>query len=155
MELIKIEALLRKYEEGTTSLAEEEQLRTFFTTGQVPEHLKSYELLFSFSSKAKNITYTGKPAFGFKPQENKRKRKFYAYAGIAASILLIASVFTFQELHENQYSDKELGTVQDPQEAYQQAKQTLAMVSQVLNNSKEDLVYIKEFNNTKNQFIKE
>ncbi len=155
MELNKIEALLRKYDEGTTSLAEEKELQDFFATQEIPAHLISYKTMFSFTSKAKDITYSGKPSFSFRPAQPQRKRNFYVYTGIAASILLFASVFTFQELNENSFSDQELGTVQNPKEAYQQAKQTLTMISQVLNNSKEDLVYIKEFNNTKNQFIKE
>lgn len=150
MELTKIEALLKKYEEGTTTLAEEEQLRAYFAAQNVRGHLQGYKALFSFTSEAKNITYSGNQV-----SPSNRRKKQYSVAGLAASILLIISLVTYFNYNKSSLSTNELGTVQNPKEAYFQAKQTLNMISNVLNNGKEDLVYIKEFNNTKNKFIKE
>lgn len=44
---MNIEGLLEKYFEGTTTCAEEQALRKFFTGKDVPEHLESYRPLFA------------------------------------------------------------------------------------------------------------
>ena len=51
-------------------------------------------------------------------------------------------------------SDSNLGTIQDKEEALQKSMEALKMVSELMNEGKEDLIYLKEFNNTKNKFIK-
>lgn len=50
-------------------------------------------------------------------------------------------------------SDNNLGTITEEEIAMEKAKETLAMVSQIMNEGKSDLVYLKEFNNTKNKII--
>ena len=42
-----IEELLERYFEGETSAAEEKQIRAFFASGEVPEHLAAYAPLFA------------------------------------------------------------------------------------------------------------
>ncbi|MCD8173129.1 MAG: hypothetical protein LUD76_06685 [Alistipes sp.] len=52
-----VETLLAKYFEGETSLAEERELREFFTSGvEVPDHLKYAEALFGFFAGAAEET---------------------------------------------------------------------------------------------------
>ena len=41
-----IEELLERYFDGETSAAEEKQIRAFFASGEVPEHLAAYAPLF-------------------------------------------------------------------------------------------------------------
>lgn len=48
METEKIEHLLKKYFEGETTLEEEQQLRSFFSGEEIPDHLKSYADLFRY-----------------------------------------------------------------------------------------------------------
>ena len=43
-----IEELLERYFEGETSAAEEKQIRAFFASGEVPEHLAAYAPLFAY-----------------------------------------------------------------------------------------------------------
>jgi hypothetical protein len=52
MELEKIEALLEKYWEGETTLAEERQLKAFFNQADVPAHLKIFQSQFRFFSES-------------------------------------------------------------------------------------------------------
>jgi hypothetical protein len=52
MELEKIEALLEKYWEGETTLAEERQLKAFFNQAEIPAHLKVFQSQFRFFSEA-------------------------------------------------------------------------------------------------------
>lgn len=43
-----IEELLERYFDGETSAAEEKQIRAFFASGEVPEHLAAYAPLFAY-----------------------------------------------------------------------------------------------------------
>lgn len=53
MNTSEIKTLLNKYFEGATSLEEEEILRTFFTSAQVPEEFQSYAHHFQFFKELK------------------------------------------------------------------------------------------------------
>ncbi len=147
MELHKLESLVKRYDDGGTTLEEEKLLKKYFHSEKVPEHLKEYEVIFSFSEEEKNICHPGK----FKLKSDK---KWYAIIGIAASILIAFGIFTFQENQQQNFPQNELGTIETPEEAYFKAKEALQMVAQIMNNSKEELVYLDEFNKTKNQIIK-
>lgn len=146
MELDKLETLLKRYDEGETTLEEEKLLRKYFHSAEIPEHLKEYKVIFNFSEKERRIHYPGK-------FQLKSGRKWYAI-GLAASILIAVGIFTFHENDQQNFSQNELGTIENPEEAYFKAKETLQMVAQIMNNSKEELVYLEEFNKTKNQIIK-
>lgn len=53
MEWDKLEKLLARYDEGETSLAEEQELREYFSTNEVPEELYAYKLMFAYVSREK------------------------------------------------------------------------------------------------------
>lgn len=146
MELNKLESLLKRFDDGETSLEEEKFLKEYFHLVKVPNHLKEYQLIFNFSEEEKNIHHPGKIKL-------KSGRKWYAI-GLAASILIAVGIFTFQENEQQNFSQSELGTIENPEEAYYKAKETLQMVAQIMNNGKQELVYLEEFNKTKNQIIK-
>lgn len=146
MELHKLESLLKRYDDGETSLEEEKLLKEYFHSEEVHTHLSQYKVIFNYSEEEKNIRYPG-------TLKLRSGRKWYAI-GIAASILLAVGVITFQENERQYYSQNELGTIENPEEAYYKAKETLQMVAQIMNNGKGDLIYLNEFNKTKNQIIK-
>ena len=146
MELYKLEFLLKRYDDGETSLEEEKLLKNYFLEEKVPEHLEHYKMIFNFSEEERKIHYPGK----FKLKSG---RKWYAI-GLAASVLITIGIFTFQENEQQNLTQNELGTIENPEEAYYKAKETLQMVAQIMNNGKEELVYLEEFNKTKNQIIK-
>ncbi|UHG89282.1 HEAT repeat domain-containing protein [Spirosoma oryzicola] len=50
---LDIEALLKKYYEGETTVAEENQLRQFFQQENVPEHLRSHTAQFRYFAEAR------------------------------------------------------------------------------------------------------
>jgi hypothetical protein len=147
MELNKLESLLKKYEEGNTTLAEEKQLQCYFSSEEIPAHLKSYKIIFAYSANEKNRTYPGKTKLAPK------KGQFF-FIGIAASILLAIGIFAWQNNSREEIPEHDLGTIEDPQEAYQKTKKALQMVAEVFNTGREDLKYLNEFNKTKNKFIK-
>lgn len=148
MELDKIETLVGKYEEGDTTLAEEKILQEYFTTAQVPPHLEQYKLLFSYTTRERASTYTGKV-------ELKSKKKRYAFVGIAASILLAVGLFVSVNSGQEEFAKQDLGSIEDPEEAYYKAKETLQMVATVLNTGKEDLKYVEEFDKARSRYLKD
>jgi hypothetical protein len=147
MELNKLESLLKKYDEGKTSLVEEKQLRDYFTSKDVPEHLQDYKIIFAYSANEKKRTYPGN-------FQLKSKKKQFLFIGIAASILMAIGIFSWENNSVEEISEHNLGTIEDPQEAYDKTKEALQMVAEVFNAGREDLEYLNEFNKTKNKFIK-
>lgn len=152
MELNKIETLLIKYDEGATNLEEERILKEYFASGDVPEYLWGYKMMFGFTAKAKKTSYPYKLNLKKKPRSN---RKLYSLIGIAASLALALGVYFYQENEQPNFLASDYGTIEDPEEAYLKTKETLLMIAEVFNNGKEDLGYIKEFNKTKDKFINE
>jgi hypothetical protein len=63
MELEKIEALLEKYWEGETTLAEERQLKAFFKQAEIPAHLQLFQSQFRFFDEASQEKAPDKQAF--------------------------------------------------------------------------------------------
>ena len=57
MNIEKIEQLVKKYDEGQTSLEEEVLLREFFRSDEVPDSLKSYKGLFDYYEGAKKSVH--------------------------------------------------------------------------------------------------
>lgn len=145
MELSKIEKLLDRYDEGKTSIAEEKLLREYFLNADVPEHLKSYQLMFRFSASQAEEKLENKPKVV-------SRRNWYSWTSIAAILIVALGIFFYND-SSRMLNDNDLGTISDEELALQKTKETLHMVAQIMNEGKSDLVYLKEFNNTKNKII--
>lgn len=148
MELNDLRKLLEKYEEGATSLQEEQELKRYFKDNTIPQEFIAYKSIFNFKEEAKKIEYTKEIEVGVSPKQK------WAYAGIAASILLVMSFLFFNDLSQEKLENQNLGTIEDPEEAYLKTKETLQMVANVFSERREDLEYLNEFNKTKNKIIK-
>lgn len=97
---MKIEELLKKYFEGETTCAEEQELRHFFSTENVPEHLNCYRPLFlcletecrkqNEIRSEKNVPKQNhqEPTKPDSIRRNHRRQLYIWGAGIAASLLL-------------------------------------------------------------------
>lgn len=145
MELDKIEKLIHRYDEGETSLSEERILQEYFLNEEVPEHLKSYQLIFKFSANQAEKTLESKP-------EVSSKKNWYTWSSIAAILIVALGLFFFND-SSRMLNENDLGTISDEELALQKTKETLNMVSQIMNEGKSDLVYLKEFNKTTNKII--
>jgi len=147
MELNKIERLLSRYEEGETTLAEEKELRKYFSQEEIPEHLEAYALLFKFQSQQIKTTFTEN-----EPIELERKNYRFAWTSIAAVIIVALGLFYFNQSQPS-LTTSEMSSVTEQEQALEKTKQTLKMVSAMMNEGTSDLVYLQEFNKTKNQII--
>ncbi len=147
MELDKIERLLAKYDEGETTLAEESLLRDYFLREDVPAHLTAYKLIFAFSAEQRNQSFRNEPQI-----KESRKNNRFAWTSIAAILIVALGILFFNDSSQR-LNENDLGTISDEELALQKTKETLNMVSQIMNEGTADLVYLKEFNNTTNKII--
>lgn len=133
----QIKHLLEKYLEGTTSLAEEKELKAYFSSEEIAAELTEYEPLFNFFASERTKSYQPK-----KQSTNRNNR--FTWFGIAAGIAIIIGIFLFKPTSQNN-----LGTIQDPELALQKTKEVLNFISKEMNTGKGGLVYLTEIENTK------
>lgn len=90
----KIEELIERFFEGMTSNEEEKELYKFFSSNEIPEHLKKYKPVFEyFEQGIVDETNKNEDIKTIQQQESpkNRKRLIYTVSGIAASILIVLS----------------------------------------------------------------
>lgn len=151
MELAKIEQLLEKYFEGETTIAEEIQLKQYFSTEQVAAHLEHYKPLFGYFASEKEEQFS--PTLSLKT----KKRFTVARIGIAASLIFLVSVITFinfKPTNQPQVANTELGSFETPEEAFEETQKALALLSEKVNIGMESVNYINEYENSKNLIFK-
>lgn len=85
---MRIEELLDKYFEGNTSTAEEKELRTFFSSGNIPPHLSAYKPMFAYFDEEIATAEATKSA----PVRRDKRIVLYLLSGVAAAILLVLGV---------------------------------------------------------------
>lgn len=144
MDSNKIEQLLETYFEGETTLEQEQQLRQYFMGKDVAPHLEPYIGMFCAFAKAQQETTTAPITL---PSS---KTNYRWIAGIAAAVVLALGILT-----QNNTSEDYSSTYQDQQVAVLKTKQTLGMVSKMIQQSAAQLGAVKEFENTTNRFFKQ
>jgi len=151
MNLQEINRLLEKFFNGETSLEEEKQLRSFFSSREVPPKWQGMAEYFSFLREERTLNL-GQPDFDSRLEESLaesrisrlfdlRRPWIYWAAGVAASILILVAVFVKFDPFSGKISD----TYDNPEVAYVQAKKILMFVSTQLNKGTENLDQINKF----------
>lgn len=149
MELDKVDALLEKYFDGETSVAEENELKNYFSSVGVAPHLEQYRPLFGYFAEAKEQKLTNKIALVSK---NRKK----AWLSIAASIAVLIGVGTYTYFSMDTVKEnKELGTYDDPKEAFEATQKALAMLSNNVNVGVEGVQYLQVYEITKEKVFVE
>jgi hypothetical protein len=145
MEFSKIEILLEKYFEGETSIAEEIELKNYFSSPNVAPHLVQYQPLFGYFSIAKEQKYTQQiPLLSIKHK--------VAWLSIAASVVIMLGIGSYLYFNANvAMENKDLGSYDDPEEALAATQKALAMLSNNVNVGVESVQYIQVYENTKNK----
>ena len=145
MNLQEIERLLEKYFEGESTLSEEEQLRKFFASGNVPERWNDLARYFTYFDQEKDLSMMD-PSFDESIMEKVKESKLgaimdihrpwiYWISGIAATILILLAIFVKFDPISKRVED----TYKDPQLAYNEAKKILLFVSAKFNQGTKNL----------------
>ena len=132
MVLNSIEKLIEKYENGETSLKEEQVLKNYFTSGTVAPHLEMYKPLFTYFLANQQEQFT-------KDVPLKTKKAFnYKWISVAAVAVLMLGFYF------NNPSD--VGTIDDPEIAFNEVSKSLAMISDHFNKGTSTVGYLNEVN---------
>ena len=153
MELNKIEDIIEKYFQGETSIAEENQLKEYFSSPNVAQHLEQYKPMFGYFSQAKEQ----KSTYEIPLQSKKRNVAWLSIAASAVVLLGIGTYFFISEQKETTAvaSQTELGTYDNPEEALKATQKALALLSNNVNVGIESVQYIKEYEQSKNKIFKQ
>lgn len=150
MESVRIEQLIDKYFEGQTSIAEERELKAYFSSSDVAQHLEQYRDVFGYFTQAKEQEFTKSVPLKAKKQSN------VMWLSIAASIVLVFGIATFKMMEtETPKPSAELGTYDSPELAMAETQRALDLVSAKLNVGIESVSYINEYETAKNKIFKE
>ncbi|OHT44370.1 hypothetical protein [Flavobacterium tructae] len=152
MEFNKIEDILEKYFQGETTIAEENQLKEYFSSPDVAQHLEQYKPMFGYFSQVKEQKSTQAIPL-------KTKKRKVAWLSIAASAVVLLGIGTYFYTSEKNATpvtaQSELGTYDDPEEALAATQKALALLSNNVNVGIESVQYIKEYEQSKNKIFKQ
>ncbi|WP_337967151.1 hypothetical protein [uncultured Flavobacterium sp.] len=152
MELDKIENILEKYFQGETSIAEEKELKEYFSSSNVAQHLEQYKPMFGYFSQVREQKSTQEI-----PLQTKKRN--VAWLSIAASAVLLLGIGTFfyvsQKPADPVVAQSELGTYDNPEEALAATQKALALLSNNVNVGIESVQYVKEYEQSKNKIFKQ
>lgn len=144
MVLNNIEQLLEKYNNGETSLKEEQQLKDYFKQETVAPHLEMYKPMFAYFLVSQEEQFTKDV-----PLET-NKNNLYKWISVAAVAVLMLGFYFNSPLT----SQEDLGTYDDPEMAYLEVKQSLEMISTHFNKGASSINYLNEVENTTSLIFK-
>ncbi len=132
MESGKIEKLLDNYFEATTTVAEEEALKEYFSGDEVAPHLEKFSPLFNYLSHAKEERFT--------KQVPLKPRKFnYRWISVAAAVILAVGIYFGPDTYRDYQEQREA------EYAYQETKKALSLLASNLERGTEKVAYLNEF----------
>ncbi len=140
MESHKVESLLEKYFEAETSVAEEQQLQEYFNSDGVAQHLMQYKGMFCYYSVARQE----KPEQQVPLKPAKPRAEWLSWAASAAVLLGVGSFLYF-----NSQRPQDLGTFDDPAQAFAETQKALELLSGNVNKGFESVNYVGEYEATK------
>ncbi|MHC0442255.1 hypothetical protein [Flavobacterium sp. 3-210] len=152
MELDRIENILEKYFQGETTIAEEKELKEYFSSPNVAQHLEQYQPMFGYFSQVKQQKSTQEI-----PLQTKKRN--VAWLSIAASAVVLLGIgtyfFTSEKNSAPAVAQSELGTYDNPEEALAATQKALALLSNNVNVGIESVQYINEYEQSKNKIFKQ
>ncbi|TDS15364.1 hypothetical protein DFQ03_2005 [Maribacter caenipelagi] len=141
MELHNIEKLIEKYFEATTTVAEEEILKKYFSEDKVAPHLEQYTPLFNYFTIAKEERFT-------KQVPLKPRRNYLKWVSVAAIAVFMFGLYFYQPIPPpvtlaDEYTPEEI----------ESAKEAFALLAMNFNKGTEQLYHLDEFEKTTNKFL--
>ena len=137
MESDRIEKLLEKYFEATTTTAEEKELKDYFTKGEVASHLEQYAPMFTYFSAAKEERFTRQVSL---------KTRGYIYQWISVAAVAVIALGLF---FGNKYQEQK-----EAEFAYQETRKALSLLAENLDRGTQKVAYLNEFETTKQKIYK-
>ena len=136
MELDRIEKLLEKYLNASTSITEEKELRTYFSQESIPTHLEQYAPMFQYFSMAKEERFTKQVPI---PINVRTRRDYFMWVSVAAVAVLMFGIYFGKEYQKQKEIDY----------AYSETKKALNLLADNFSRGTEKVAYLNEFENTK------
>ena len=146
MESNRIEIILEKYFQGETNTAEELELKKYFSSSDVAQHLEHYTPLFVYFAEAKEQKSSHKLPL----QTIKRN---VMWLSIAASVAVLLGISTFTYFH-SPTEKEDLGTYETPEAAFAATQKALALLSENVNVGIESVEYVNEYEYSKDLIFK-
>jgi hypothetical protein len=154
MESIKeIRELLDRFYLGETTLEEERRMQEYFSSNTVPEEfIPDRDLFRSIGSGNEAIhvplDLNQKILTGIDREERKitrtRRISVYSLSGLAAGLLVVIALYVGYFRNDNSARLAMTDTYENPQDAYEEAKRTLAFVSAKLNTGTAELKHVQQ-----------
>ena len=159
MVLNNMEKLIEKYDNGETTLKEEQQLKDYFSQETVPPHLEVYKSMFQY------FLYTHEEQFTKDvPLKSKKTYSLYQWISVAAVAVIMLGVYF-------QMGGPTEAEKQEALLAYNQTMEVFNLVSSQLNKGTEgiealnmvtsnfdkgsdNIAYLGEFSKTTNKILK-
>jgi hypothetical protein len=146
----KIEQLIEKYFQGETSIAEENELKNYFSSSNVAQHLEQYKPIFGYFSQAKTEQFDK-----MIPLKTKKQNKAMWFS-FAASVVVLLGIGTFMYFNnETPKTSGEYGTYENPEVALKETQKALALLSKNVNIGIESVGYINEYEVAKDKVFVE
>lgn len=149
MALDRIEILIEKYFEGETSIAEEKELKAYFSSSDVAQHLEQYKPVFGYFSQAKQEQFTVSI-----PLKSGKKQKRLAWLSVAASVVVMLGIGFFAYQNASDPNQENLGVIDDPEIAFRETQKALALISKHVNTGIKSVNYLGEYQQSKNKIFK-
>ncbi|MBX2967513.1 MAG: hypothetical protein KF845_15330 [Cyclobacteriaceae bacterium] len=156
MDSKKLEELVKKYWNCETSLEEEQQLREYFRGGNIPESWRETAALFRYFDEQKSKTtdsqFDETVLASIKKMPARKEGRVVKWvaasmriaAGVA--VLLAAIYFVRQELRSDTAMASAEDTFEDPQQAFEETKKALLMISKGFGRAEQQAKKINMFN---------
>ncbi len=153
MVLNDIEILIEKYENGETTLKEEQQLKDYFSQGTVEPHLEVYKSMFQYFLVTKEEQFTKDV-----PLNTKNTFALYKWISVAAVAVLMFGVY-IQNTKPSDEMDPVLA--QQTMEAlsllstnFNKGTSSVNLLSSNFSKGAENIAYVGTFGETTNKIFK-
>ena len=147
MELNKVELLIEKYFQGETSIAEEKELKSYFSSLSVAQHLEQYRSLFVYFTHESELKFTPEV-----PLQSKKRNLAWMKIAVSVAVLLCGGTYVY---FDNKVVKEDLGTYDNPEVALKETQKALAMISNHVNRGIESVIYVQEYEKSKKIIFKQ
>jgi hypothetical protein len=148
MDYNQLETLIKKYWDCETSLEEEERLREWFRTHEVPERFRETARLFSYfdeqKQKATGEHFDKQIVKKLHSPKGKTVSLWQTGLRIAAGIAVVAAAIFF--VREEIQDKPDMAAIEDPQKALEETKKALMLISKGFSTAEEQAKKINVLN---------